>query len=278
MSSTIEHVARVCSLSNWRGVVMAMLTGAFAVSVQQPEKRFLVMAGFISSAEMWDEFDKQWRHRLNQDGLEYFQMRAFAHSRNQFTGWDTQESRRRSLISDLLEIISAKVWHKFACVIPSESFRSASAETQMALGGHMIAAAAYMIVGGILSWKDHNRYGGNVEYVFEDGDEGRGALVKVIKKEAGVEPLFRPKRDDPAKSISAFTPLQASDIYAYEVKKIVDEIGTPLRHDFTFRFPYMHLDKIPGQPTIFSEKSVQVTEQVLGTSRYFDEHPLNGSE
>jgi hypothetical protein len=58
---------------------MTMLTAAFDCSSDKSEQ-FFVMAGFVSSAEEWANFDKEWRARLKMDNLAYFHMHPFAHA------------------------------------------------------------------------------------------------------------------------------------------------------------------------------------------------------
>src|SRR5450759_1206912 len=82
-----------------------MLTTAFDISNDEPDHQFLVIAGFVSNAERWKDFDEEWRKRLAVDGLDYFHMQPFAQSTRMFKGWDKQEPRRRRLIGDLLDII-----------------------------------------------------------------------------------------------------------------------------------------------------------------------------
>lgn len=49
MHSAIEHAARIMALQSWEEVLMVMLTCAFDVSQDQPLRKNLVMAGFVSS-------------------------------------------------------------------------------------------------------------------------------------------------------------------------------------------------------------------------------------
>src|ERR1035441_10749921 len=109
MYSAIEHVARICCLPDWKSVNMAMLTAAFDCS-QDKSQQFFVMAGFVSSAEEWSNFDREWRKRLKDDNLEYFHMQRFAHATTHPTkpfdkSWIGKEKRRQRLLSDLLGII-----------------------------------------------------------------------------------------------------------------------------------------------------------------------------
>jgi hypothetical protein len=70
---------------------MAMLTGAFDVGQDQPNRRFLIMAGFISDAGRRADFDRKWREGLAADDLPYFHMNLFAQSKRIFRGWENQE-------------------------------------------------------------------------------------------------------------------------------------------------------------------------------------------
>jgi hypothetical protein len=61
-----------------------------------------VVAGAISSVAKWREFDVKWSEILKDNGLEYFHMKEFAHSTDQFAhGWKKNEGRRRRLIQEL---------------------------------------------------------------------------------------------------------------------------------------------------------------------------------
>jgi hypothetical protein len=83
---------------------MAMLAAAFDGRTDR-EKTWLAVAGFISSAKDWVNFDRAWRARLAEDGIAYFHMVDFAHSVKKFDGWRNHEARRQHLLSDLLAII-----------------------------------------------------------------------------------------------------------------------------------------------------------------------------
>jgi hypothetical protein len=253
---------------------MVMLTAAFDVSQDHPHKRFLVMAGFVSSAESWAEFEQEWRSRLAQDGLSWFHMYSFAHSINQFDGWRHQEARRRKLLSDILDITSGHAYQKFGCVIEADAFSMLNPETRDKFAETAIAAAGKFCVGFVLGWKHRERYVQKFpEFVFEDGDLGKGTLMKAVKELTGRDPIFRAKKDDPSKGIEAFTPLQASDILAYEIKKITDTLGQTLPDDFRFRFPYEQLSRIPGEPRILNFESVPIGDMLFKVDQYFEEHP-----
>jgi hypothetical protein len=180
-----------------------------------------------------------------------------------------------SIIGDLLDIIASHVFHKFACIVQSDII-AVLANVSEQIGDTMLAIAGYTIVGGVSRWRDIQHYTIKPEYVFEDGDKGKGSLIKVIKAETGAEPIFRPKKDNPRKGRLGFTPLQASDILAYEVKKLVEACDGPPLADFRFRFPYTQLSRIQGEPKILDQKGAKLAHHYLAINKYFIEHPLGG--
>ena len=264
------------SLQSWEEVLMVMLTVAFDVSQDQPLRKHLVMAGFVSEAGRWGEFDQKWRARLKDDGFAYFHMQPFAQRKKPFQ--NLTEGGRKNLIRDLLDIIREHAYHKFACVVPSESFSALSVEAQQHFASTAIAAAGKFCAGLVYQWRDENHYQDrNPRFVFEQGDPGKGSLIKAMEDLTGHTPSFEYKKDIPEKNILAFTPLQASDILAYECKKIADKLGKPLAPDFRFRFPYEQLNKIPGEPRLFPLGNVAEADMLMQVDKYFAEHPLGGS-
>ena len=260
MYSVIEHLSCVLSLANWEGVPLTMLTTAFDVSEQQPERRYLVMAGFISEAKVWTEFDELWRRRLALDGLTYFHANPLAQSQGEYKGWDKQPGRAEALLADLVDIITAQAFRKFGIVVQSDTVPALADIQQIELT--MIRVAGSIIVGEVEEWAAREKYRIRPEYVFEDGDRDQKTLRYAVKRITGVSPSFRFKRDNPKRKIIAFTPLQAADLLAYLLKKVEDAQG-PLPQDYRFILPYQNLEKMLGQPKVFNLESVNDLEPFL---------------
>ncbi len=101
---------------------MVVLAATFDASVDKT-KNWLAVAGFISSAGDWVDFDRKWRARLAEDGLTYFHMVDFAQSVEEFSkGWKKDEPRRRRLLNDLLEIIEGHVYHKVGVMVEIKGY------------------------------------------------------------------------------------------------------------------------------------------------------------
>ena len=109
--------------------------------------------------------------------------------------------------------------------------------------------------------------------IFEQGDDGKGALIKAMEDITGQTPMFRHKRDDKAKDITAFTPLQASDVLAYEIQKLTTAEGKPIG-EVTFRFPYAELEKMPGDIRVLRSQGAGLIDEWMKVQKYFDDNPL----
>jgi hypothetical protein len=236
------------------------------------------MAGFAATAERWKEFDLEWRERLAGDGLTYFHMVDFAHSVAEFrSGWKNNERRRQALLSDLLGLVQSHAYRKFGCVIATEAFAALRTAASDSFAPTLIALAGRIIVAGVEQWRTREKYQRQAELVFEDGDLDKGTLMNAVKKITDATPTFRHKKDDPARGIEAFTPLQSSDILAYEIIKIAREFDS-LPANFQFRFPYRELDRVPGVIRVLTPESVRQTEEYMGVVNYFDKYPLGSEE
>jgi hypothetical protein len=253
---------------------MVMLATAVDVSIDE-KKKFLVMAGLVCSVEGWNDFDFEWRHRLRRDGLSCFHMSEFAHSTQTFKGFKNDEPRRRNLLNDLLEIIRAHAYRKFGSAIEAAAFTQMAPESREYFAPTQIAMAGRFLWAGIERWRLCEKYQQPAELVFEDGDADKGSLIKIIKEITGTEPIFRPKCDRPEKEKPGFTPLQASDILAYETMKVLVKIDKP-GFDLQFRYPYKQLEHIPGVVRVLTPEIGPELEDALRVDEYFSKNPLGG--
>jgi hypothetical protein len=256
---------------------MAMLTAAIDCSSDK-DRKYFVMAGFVSSAEEWVAFDSEWRARLAKDSLPYFHMNRFAHACTHpqppfDKTWIGQDKRRESLLSDLLDIIHLHAWRKFVCMLPMNVLDAFSFDSRLYYIPSLIALAGQLMWTEIETWRRRDKWANQVELVFEQGDEDVGTLINAMKAASGVIPAFRHKKDNPEKGIVAFTPLHAADILAYEVQKLVGKEGRPV--DEPFRFPYYQLEKILGGINLLSERAAAIQEKTLSVLEYFRKNPLN---
>jgi hypothetical protein len=275
----IKHIAMICNLSDWKSVNMAMLTAAFDCSKDR-DRKYFIMAGFVSSADEWVSFDAQWRARLAADGLAYFHMQPFSHANTHpkkpfDKTWIGQEQRRQDLMKDLLDIVKSHAWRKVACILPVNVLDTVTLDARRYFFPSLIATAGSLLWTEIEAWRCREKFRNQAEMIFERGDEHQGTLIDMLTQGTGNAPILRYKKDNPAKGIVGFTPLQAADILAFEIQKIAQLEGGPL--PTRFRVPYEQIDKIPGEIRIFTEMGAKIQATTIMINEYFKTHPL-GSE
>jgi hypothetical protein len=154
-----------------------MFTACFDAGGSQHDQQYLVVAGFISSADVWIKFDNAWRERLAQDGLTYFHMVDFAQCTEQFrNGWRNNEPRRQQLLADLMDNIQRHAFRRFGCAVNNELFlRHLPKERREEYFLDAYALASMDCVTQVLRWSKTQPAPAfdKVRFVFEYGDLGK---------------------------------------------------------------------------------------------------------
>lgn len=194
-----------------------MLTVCFDVGRNPTSEGVIVVAGFCGEAKVWTEFDKEWNNRLQADGLTFFHAGDFAFSNGEFKqDWRENETRRRALARDLMDIITRHGLRKFGAVVPLVIHN----EIQQDIRDRNFTAYVH----GALSAVDHfNSYAHSiraerVKYVFEKG-EREDELRQRFRDDGYQEPFFtwkKPHRDRKGFIEDGFLGLQAAGWIAYE--------------------------------------------------------------
>jgi hypothetical protein len=283
--SLIEHLARIAWADYWKGVILAMFTAYFDASGSEAGQPVLAVAGFLASAEAWCDFEKQWLARLSDDDLEYFHTTEFNSSTGQFQiGWKENSERRDRLIRDLVQIIQANAGRKFGEVIVNNTLLSTMPEREREywkLGAYSLAGRT--CAAKVRLWAKSQNLRSVPELVFEDGDKGKGMLTKILERDGFATPIFKPKRDrmdDTGMVIRAAVPLQAADLFAYELfdpMRKIEQDGYIKRIKRT----YQEIDRVPGEPGWYEVQDLKELRRNLGSqlrSSILKAHPeLEGS-
>jgi len=181
---------------------------------------FIVVAGYLSAYEKWLAFNREWNILLAAYGLPYFHMKEFAQSKGPFENWKGSEKRRAAFLSRAVGIIKDQVMRSFACVVEFDVFNKvaerhplkAMAGCPYALAARSCAAKAANCLPGLRE---------EITFFFDDGDEGRGELMRIMERDGYPAPIFRPSRDrvKNGRTVKGLVPLQAADFAAYEIRK-----------------------------------------------------------
>lgn len=269
--SPIKHVAMTVSASDWENACLGMFTACFDASGKEHDQIAVIVAGFISSATDWVDFEKEWKERLSRDGISCFHMVEFAHSYGEFASLRNNEAKRRSLLSDLLEIIRSHAYRKFGCVISSEHMQRHMTK-QNVDKFHMNAycLAGQMSVSQVDNWALYERIKTPIEIVFENGDAGKGALQQYLAHRIP-EPIFRSKRDTKTKdgvTVPGFTPLQAADLLNYELLLGMRRLETDFSKDP--RWALQQIGQMPGEIKMLLPHNLKEFDSMLtGIAKLF---------
>ena len=249
-----------------------MFTACFDAGGSQHDQQFLVVAGFVSSNDTWTKFDRLWRERLAEDGIRYFHMEEFAHFRGEFrNGWRDKETKRKSLLSDLLDIIRSHAFRKFGCAIDHKQLTDVITKKER----EKYLLDAYSFAGlycahQVNQWRVTERLSTQPDLVFEDGDLGKGHLIDRLKKDGFGTPIFRLKKDTEISGYNslAFTPLQAADFLAYEIFLANKRWDNP---DYKVRWGMIQFHSMIGHLVKYDLKDLNNLKQDLSFSEQMKE-------
>jgi hypothetical protein len=226
----------------------------FDASGTQHDQLALAVAGFMSTAEGWLEFEGEWKARLLQSGLTHFHRK------------EIDLRKYPGLLEDLATITRGHAMRKFGMVVRvSELHRQVPQEeyNQWNLDAYSYAARACAAHVRLWAQKSHLRR--VPELVFATGDTGRKQLEIRLRKDGFTAVRFQPAKDEIDRKTGTVTPaavpLQAADLLAYELfdpirkmEKLGMVYGSLGRSALS---PvWFILDKISGEPQVTEDESL----------------------
>jgi hypothetical protein len=278
--SPIELLARIVWVGGeWEKVNLVVLVtmpapivGAFDASGKERGEPALLVAGFVSSAKDWDGFTTAWNKRLAEDNLTHFHAVDFAQCVGEFESWREQESRRKKLCQDLVDILRGCAYRKFGCIVENKAFQECVSDVSK----EKFVANAYVLGGwscamGVSLWAKKERIKTPFKLVFEEGDIGKGKLTERLIRDGYAAPDFAPKRDRfdrHGNRVPGFVPLQASDWLAYEV--FLDfKTSKGFSPPRSIRWAASEFDKMQGEISIFEADNLRQLDDLVEQSDDF---------
>jgi len=209
---------------------------------------------------------------LNQDGISYFHRVDCENNKREFARWSGKNRAKEELLFDLISIIKTHTYRKFGCIITNEIVESElSSEIKTKFHLHAYAFAGIVCISRVYKWAHHEHIKA-LEWVFEDGDDGKGELMQCMELHGLPPPIFRPKvdRQDRVGNLRmAFTGLQAADFLAYELFQLMKQVGAESKKP---QGPY--LDQFSTQleePQLLTVKAVREFDQFFKGIKNLDE-------
>ena len=245
-----NHMRRALFWEPERPIVMITMYADDAGKVHEDD--YLVMSAYIGLTAQWDRFCPDWRLRLAQAGLPEFHANKFFNGAGIFAGWNKKERKleRESLLQDLAQTINAYTLHSFSFIVHVPSWNRVNEEyllaetlfTPYVLCGHVI-------VQRIKEWCAHSGYDEkSVKYIFDQGSDDWGKLVKRLRIDHDITPLPGDRRE--------LRPLQAADWFAYEEFREAPQANSGIRTR-RFRESFRLLLRLPDDLLIYREAGLR---------------------
>lgn len=241
-----------------------MLTACFDASGKEGDQKYLVVGGFVASANDWISFEQPWRVEVAKNNKGDFH-------RSEYGRIVQKGSERERHLLELVDIAKSHSYRKIGCIVPIDSFKkkvSAGVRDYFAL--HSYVMASLVAMSQIEKWKETvpEFRGKPIRYVFEHGDDGDTLLTKFVRSMGMADPLFewgkKPKKPLPDGTFPiAFTPLQAADFLAYELFQIAHHHESGSRDpDYNYSF-LDSFNKQIGDPVLLTEQDFERYEELF---------------
>jgi Protein of unknown function (DUF3800) len=200
--------------------------GAFTVyfddSGTSPQNPIAVVGGWISPAEQWKKFEREWTRIQEAEGFHVLHMAdfMFGSSRTEFGNWNNLKKNR--VIRALRKIIQAHCVYGFGFSVHKQDYDEiVSGDVRAKCGRFHYTWAVRMVLGKLERWRQDNLVREPIQYVFDRMSEGRYEIDKVFADAENTGDAFNRYGIYPGcysfQDKSDVLPLQAADLIAWLV-------------------------------------------------------------
>jgi hypothetical protein len=202
-----------------------MLIAYLDDSGTSPTNKVALVAGYLSSGKLWEEFKEKWHTLLDAYGIKTLHRVELEAFQGEFKDWNNH--RRTEFLKKAHKIIrrftytaigSAIVKADFDEVIPKGDFIRTFAG--------VYGWCAHACIVALLDWRQRHNYKDEIQIVFEAGTQGQGQ-VDTMLRELSKTSSWQEKEKWP---VSGWTfqnksviPLQAADLVAYEYYRVAEK-------------------------------------------------------
>lgn len=238
---------------------MTMYIAYFDESGSPDEKSSeFVVAGYISSEEQWEIFEREWREILDENEIRIFHMRQFAHSRGEFSSWKGKEEKRRRFLQRLVITICLRGRKSFSCAVSPKEYQRVNQKYLLHENlGNAYSFCARHCIAKVREWaREYKQDESKICYVFESGTKGKGQLIDIMERDGFPSPNFLDK-DCP--------PLQAADFVSWEQSKVLRQIRD--NNLYRFRKSFEELQRMPKEWGIYKQEQLETICKKAGFAR-----------
>lgn len=220
--------------------ILVMLSAYFDASYTERGKPLVVIGGCVARASRWKTFQVEWQEMLDQEGLQFFHMTDCGAYQGPYTNWNKE--KHDHFMKKVTAIISRRIELAVSRAVLVEDFDWALPKNRNLTGYNSFTFCAIQSLQGIAQWANRHNIEGPIAYIFEGGDGQDHELLALknhIEESEDRMRLFRwsglhivPKIMNDKVPPFPLTPLQAADVWAFEIRKEMENFhipGQPLR-------------------------------------------------
>jgi len=158
---------------------MAMLTAHFDESGKNEESRILLVGGYLSTVERWEDFQEEWRQFLIEERIKKYHTTDILARQKEFKNWTTERVNQVfQKVDDLTKkhtmVGAAGYVNIAACESVFPLTERSKYEYEYALAGTMAATR-------ITAWAHSQGYNEPIDFVFDHGTKGIGIIMDALK-------------------------------------------------------------------------------------------------
>lgn len=203
---------------------MASIAVIFDESGKLGSAEHVVFAGFYAVSERWDEFSKEWNHKLRRSGLTHWSTKDAAHSNGQYKQFRNRREDLDSLVISLSKIICRFAIGGLAQIVTVKEFEALDQQSRERLKDPWYCA----FEAGMKSLLQAEAIEPTDLFVLEcdDSEEYSSESLKVYRRLRRQEPALANRiagicfHDD-----KFHPPVQAADLFAYCHRKRAEGIS-----------------------------------------------------
>lgn len=219
-----EHVASMLERTGIKWWI-AVLEAYFDDSGTDGRSPIAAAACYVSSAEQWTHFTRNWNEVAIAEGFTDFHMAEFVAkpeaNHEPFCHWGNDKKDR--VYRKLSSIINVRIQKGFAIAIPKHVFdESTFAEFAQGFAADHYTFAVKTILGFLEAWRDQRNIDTPIQYVFDQGSSGQWQIEELWTKYRNYEGASRRFGIHPSgfmfQDRKVFKPLQAADILAWQTQ------------------------------------------------------------
>jgi len=202
-------------------VALSGYSAYFDASMNQPQNE-MVVAGYLSILEEWEQFEISWRLCFAQHDVTYFKMSDFIGRRGAYTHpkWQS-ESYRAQFIGELASIIRDWTVASVACRMKQELFDQYNQIYELDSRFNVFTICARDCAAQVRNYVRSIPSDLPIAFIFDRGDPKPGLLIAEMIGSKLPAPVFKRSRPDSEldKDDPYHVQLQACDLAAWELRR-----------------------------------------------------------